>query len=307
MTYHKPVLLEESVNGLNIKPGGIYVDLTFGGGGHTLGILGKLGKKGKLLAFDQDRDASQNIIKDSRFTFINANFRYLRNFLRYYKVKKIDGALADLGISSHQIDIPERGFSFMRDAALDMRMNVGCTLSAANVINGYDEKELLSLFREYGELPNSKAIVNRILVLRETKKIERTLELVEGVSSLLPRPNRNKVLAQIFQALRMEVNGELDALKDVLKQLPGLLNVGGRIVFLTYHSIEDRIVKNFFKTGNIDGKLNKDFFGNISFPFKLINKNGLVASESEINENPRARSARLRIAEKLDYARKEEE
>ena len=194
----------------------------------------------------------------------------------------------------------------MKDAALDMRMNIGCSLSAAEVINDYDEKDLLRLFREYGELPNSKAIVSRIMVMRETGKIERTLELVEGLSSLLPRPNKNKVLAQIFQALRIEVNGELDALKDLLKQLPEVLNVGGRIVFLTYHSIEDRMVKNFLKSGNVEGELNKDFYGNISVPFKLINKNGLVASDKEVSENPRARSARLRIAEKLDYAGKEE-
>lgn len=298
MKYHKPVLLEESINGLNIKPGGIYVDLTFGGGGHTLGILEKLGKKGRLLAFDQDKDASQNIIKDSRLTFINSNFRFLRNFLRYYKIEKIDGALADLGLSSHQIDIPERGFSFMTDAPLDMRMNTGSSLTAAEVINGYNENELLQLFREFGEVSNSKAIVNRILIMRENKKIERTLELAEGISSLLPRNAKNKVLAQIFQALRIEVNGELEALKDLLNQLAGLLNQGGRLVFLTYHSVEDRIVKNFFKTGNIEGLLDKDFYGNTSVPFILINKNVLVASGEELNDNPRARSARLRIAEK---------
>ncbi len=301
MNYHKPVLLEESIKGLNIKPGGIYIDLTYGGGGHSLGILEKLGKGGILLAFDQDKDAGQNIIKDSRFTFINANFRFLRNFLRFYKIAKIDGVLADLGISSHQIDVPERGFSFMKDAALDMRMNTGIGISAADIINNYDENALLRLFREYGELPNSRKIVNRILNMRGTRKIESTVELADGISSLLPGQNKNKVLAQVFQALRMEVNRELEALKDLLNQLPGLINVGGRLVFLTYHSVEDRIVKNFLKTGNVEGMLNKDFYGNISVPFRLINKNALVPNEKEIKENPRARSARLRIAEKCNH------
>ena len=301
MDYHRPVLLEESINGLNIKPGGIYVDLTFGGGGHSIGILEKLGKKGKLLAFDQDKDASQNIIKDPRFNFINANFRFLRNFLRFYKIEKIDGVLADLGISSHQIDIPERGFSFMRDASLDMRMNKGVSKSAADIINSYDEIDLMKIFREYGELPNSKLIVRRIMDMRGIRKIEGTHELADGLSSLFPHQNRNKALAQVFQALRIEVNRELDALKDLLKQLPGLINIGGRLVFLTYHSVEDRIVKNFLRTGNVEGLLHKDFYGNKLVPFRLINKNTIVPSEKEVRENPRARSAKLRIAEKLNH------
>ena len=301
MTYHRPVLLEESINGLIIKPEGIYVDLTFGGGGHSQGILDKLGKKGKLIAFDQDMDASQNIIDDQRFTFINSNFRFLRNFLRYYKINKIDGIIGDLGISSHQIDIPERGFSFMKDAILDMRMNRGSSSSAADVLNSYTLLKLTRVFREYGELPNSHAIARRVLVMRENKSIERTSELVEGLSSLIPPHVRNKEFAKIFQALRIEVNGEIDALKEVLVQIPDLLVTGGRVVFLTYHSLEDRLVKIFFKTGNIAGVADEDFFGNVSAPFKLINKSGIVPSKEEINENPRARSARLRIAEKTDY------
>jgi 16S rRNA (cytosine1402-N4)-methyltransferase len=301
MDYHKPVLLEESINGLNIKPGGIYIDLTFGGGGHSLGILEKLGKKGKLLAFDQDKDASLNIIKDPRFTFINANFRFLKNFLRFYKVEKIDGVLGDLGISSHQIDIPERGFSFMKDAALDMRMNIGVSNSASDIINKYDESDLIRIFREYGELPNSRMVVRKILNMREIRKIERTRELADGLSSLFPHHNRNKALAQVFQALRIEVNREMEVLKDLLKQLPGLINIEGRLVFLTYHSVEDRIVKNFLRTGNVEGMLNKDFYGNILVPFRLINKNAMIPSEMEVRDNPRARSAKLRIAEKLNH------
>jgi 16S rRNA (cytosine1402-N4)-methyltransferase len=298
MVYHKPVLLDESVNGLNIRSGGIYVDLTFGGGGHALRILDKLGKKGKLLAFDQDRDAGQNIIKDSRFTFINSSFRFLRNFLKYYGIEKIDGSLADLGISSHQVDIPERGFSFMKDGILDMRMNQGCRQTAADILNNYDKDELKRIFRLYGDLKNAWAIASRIENMRKEQKILRTHELVDGLSALLPRLNRNKVLAQIFQALRIEVNDEIGSLKDLLLQLPVLINPGGRVVFLTYHSAEDRLVKNLLKTGNIEGRVDKDFFGNVNVPFSLINKNVIVPSEQEINNNPRARSARLRIAEK---------
>lgn len=297
MNYHKAVLLEESINGLNIKPGGIYVDLTFGGGGHSLGILEKLGKRGRLLAFDQDEEACQNIIKDPRFTFINANFRFLENFLRFYAIEKIDGVIADLGVSSHQLDVSERGFSFMKDAYLDMRMNKGLSNSAADVINNYDGNDLIRIFREYGELTNSKLIVRRIMDMRQTKNIEKTNELAEGLSSLFPFKNKNKSLAKVFQALRIEVNGEMEALKVLLKQLPGLIHSEGRLVFLTYHSLEDRIIKNFLRTGNVEGILNKDFYGNISVPFRLINKNALVPSEKEVSENPRARSAKLRIAE----------
>ncbi len=299
MIYHKPVLLEESIKGLNIKPNGKYVDLTFGGGGHAFGILKELGINGKLLAFDQDKDAAQNMIPDSRLTFIHSNFRFLRNFLRFYKIEKIDGVLADLGISSHQIDVPERGFSFMKDAFLDMRMNAGAGYSAADVLNTYDENELVRVFRNYGQLANAKSIAARIIAVRKENKIERTLELVDILNALIPRRIQNKTLAQIFQALRIEVNDEVGALKDLLKQLPELMAHEGRLVFLTYHSIEDRMVKNFLKTGNIEGKLHKDFFGNTSVPFTLIQKSSIVPSDNEVIGNPRARSARLRIGEKI--------
>lgn len=294
-----PVLLEESINGLNIRPDGIYVDLTFGGGGHSLRILDKLGKKGKLLAFDQDRDAGQNIIDDSRFTFIHSSFRFLRNFLRYSGIEKIDGSIADLGISSHQVDTPERGFSFMKDAVLDMRMNKGCRQTASDILNNYVEDDLKRIFRLYGDLKNAGAIASRIVKMRKEHEIRRVPELVNGLSALLPARNHNKVLAQIFQALRIEVNDEIGSLKDLLLQLPGLLNPGSRVVFLTYHSVEDRLVKNFLKTGNPEGNVNKDFFGNVNAPFRLVNKNIIVPSEEEINHNPRSRSARLRIAEKI--------
>jgi 16S rRNA (cytosine1402-N4)-methyltransferase len=299
MIYHKPVLLEESIKGLNIKPEGIFVDLTFGGGGHALGILKKLGKKGKLLAFDQDTDARQNIIDDPRLTFINSNVRYLRNFLRYYEVEKIDGVMADLGISSHQIDKAERGFSFMKDAKLDMRMNFGILISAADVLNHYDEEELTRVFKQYGELRFSAALSRAIIKLRSKSEIQSIPQFIEGIAHLLPRQKENRELAKIFQALRIEVNDELGSLKDVLPQIDSFLNPGGRMDFLTYHSLEDRLVKNFMKTGNLEGSLQKDFYGNILTPFKIINKNGTEPSENEIRDNPRARSARLRIAEKL--------
>lgn len=302
MIYHTPVLLEESVTGLDIKPDGIYVDLTFGGGGHAAGVLKKLGKKGRLLAFDQDMDANQNTISDKRFTFIKSNFRFLKNFLRYYKIEKIDGLLADLGISSHQIDMAERGFSFMKDADLDMRMNQGSNIRAYDIINDYSEEELTRVFREYGELPNAKALAGKVMFMRNKSKIKTTGELAEGLSSLLPFQKRNKSLAQVFQSLRIEVNGEIEALKELLLQLPGFFLPGGRAVFITYHSLEDRMVKNFFKTGDLAGAVDTDFYGNVSAPFRLLNKSGTVPSEEEINKNPRARSARLRIAEKTDYA-----
>jgi len=299
MIYHKPVLLEESINGLNIKPEGIFVDLTFGGGGHALGILEKLGNKGKLLAFDQDTDARKNIIDDRRLTFINSNFRYLRNFLRYYAIEKIDGVMADLGISSHQIDTAERGFSFMKDAKLDMRMNPGILASAADILNSYDEEELIRVFRQYGELNNAPALSREIVKLREASEILSISQFTNGIMHLLPRQKENRELAKIFQALRIEVNDELGALKEVLNQVNDFLKPGGRMVFITYHSLEDRLVKNYMKSGKLDGILEKDFYGNIITPFKILNKNGTEPSEEEIRENPRARSARLRVAEKI--------
>ncbi len=299
MIYHKPVLLEESIKGLNIKPEGIFVDLTFGGGGHAFGILQKLGKKGKLLAFDQDTDARQNVKDDPRLIFINSNFRYLRNFLRYYAIDKIDGVMADLGISSHQIDTAGRGFSFMKDAKLDMRMNSGILASAADVLNHYDEEELTRVFRYYGELSNASALSRTIIKLRMESEIKNIPQFIKGISHLLPRQKENRELAKIFQALRIEVNDELGALKEVLPQIADFLNPGGRLVFLTYHSLEDRLVKNFMKSGNLEGILEKDFYGNVLSPFKIINRNGTKPLGEEIQENPRARSARLRIAEKL--------
>ncbi len=299
MIYHKPVLLEESINGLNIKPEGIFIDLTFGGGGHSSGILKKLGKKGKLLAFDQDLDARENLKEDSRLVFVNSNFRFLRNFLRYYEIEKVDGVMADLGISSHQIDTAERGFSFMKDANLDMRMNSGALVSAADVLNTYEEPELTHVFREYGELNNAHALSKAIVKLRTKAAIQSITQFTDGISHLLPRQKENRELARIFQALRIEVNDEMGALKEVLPQIESFLNPGGRMVFLTYHSLEDRLVKNFMKTGNLEGDLQKDFYGNIITPFKILNKNGTEPSEEEIRDNPRARSARLRIAEKL--------
>jgi 16S rRNA (cytosine1402-N4)-methyltransferase len=299
MIYHKPVLLEESINGLNIKPEGIFIDLTFGGGGHSSGILKKLGKNGKLLAFDQDLDARENLKEDSHLIFINSNFRYLRNFLRYYEIEKVDGVLADLGISSHQIDTAARGFSFMKEASLDMRMNPGALVSAADVLNTYDEQDLTRVFREYGELNNAHTLSRAIVKLRSKAAIQSISDFTESISQFLPRQKENRELARIFQALRIEVNDEMGALKEVLPQIESFLNPGGRMVFLTYHSLEDRLVKNFMKTGNLDGVLEKDFYGNIITPFKILNKNGTEPSEKEILDNPRARSARLRIAEKL--------
>ncbi len=299
MIYHKPVLLEESINGLNIKPEGIFVDLTFGGGGHSSGILKALGKKGKLLAFDQDKDAIQNIQEDSRLIFINSNFRYLRNFLRYYEIEKVDGVLADLGISSHQIDTAERGFSFMKDADLDMRMNSGISVSAADVLNNYEEADLNRVFRQYGELNNASSLSRAIVKLRAKARIQSIKDFVDGIYPLLPRQKENRELAKIFQALRIEVNDEMSALKEILPQIADFLTPGGRMVFLTYHSLEDRLVKNFMKTGNLEGVLEKDFYGNVISPLRILNKNGTEPSEEEILANPRARSARLRIAEKL--------
>jgi 16S rRNA (cytosine1402-N4)-methyltransferase len=299
MIYHKPVLLEESVKGLNIKPEGIFVDLTFGGGGHAFAILEKLEKKGRLFAFDQDTDARKNLKHDSRLIFINSNFRYLRNFLKYYQIEKIDGAMADLGISSHQIDEAERGFSFMKDAKLDMRMNPGILASAADILNSYSHEELTRMFRFYGEISYAASLSRTIVKLRTESEIQRIPQFINGINHLLPRQKENRELAKIFQALRIEVNDELGALKEVLPQITGFLNTGGRMVFLTYHSLEDRIVKNYMKSGNLEGILEKDFYGNIITPLKILNKNGTEPLEEEIALNPRARSARLRIAEKI--------
>ena len=299
MIYHKPVLLQECIDGLNIKPGGIYIDLCFGGGGHSSGILKKLGKRGKLLAFDQDMDAMENVPVDQRFTFIHSNFRFLRNFLKYYSIEKADGILADPGISSHHIDTMERGFTYLEDTELDMRMNVSSALKASDILNKYPGNELMRIFREYGELQNAGFLVKLILTLREELVIKTSRDFISGISAFLPVKKRFSILSRIFQALRIEVNDELGALKDVLSQVPDALVSGGRVVILTYHSLEDRMVKNYFRAGNPEGIVTKDFYGNPVVPFKLINRNPIIPGDAEIAENPRARSAKLRIAEKI--------
>ena len=296
--YHIPVLLNESVNALNIKPDGLYVDVTFGGGGHSRRILECLGENGRLYAFDQDEDAAKNVIDDRRFTFIQQNFRYMKNFLQLYCGGKVDGILADLGVSSYQFDTPEKGFSIRYNGRLDMRMNKNAAVDAANIVNTYDVTTLASVLSRYGELRNAMAIADAVAMAREVKPIETTDELKEAVSRFLPRGSENKVLAQIFQALRIEVNEEMKVLELFLGQCADVLNPGGRLVVLSYHSLEDRLVKNFMKTGNADGNLEKDFFGNQLTPYKLLSSKPIVPSDDEIQINNRARSAKLRVAER---------
>lgn len=296
--YHIPVLLNESVNALNIKPDGIYVDVTFGGGGHSRRILECLGENGRLYAFDQDEDAAKNVIDDRRFTFIQQNFRYMKNFLQLYCGGKVDGILADLGVSSYQFDTPEKGFSIRYNGRLDMRMNKNAAVDAANIVNTYDVTTLASVLSRYGELRNAMAIADAVAMAREVKPIETTDELKEAVARFLPRGSENKVLAQIFQALRIEVNEEMKVLELFLGQCADVLNPGGRLVVLSYHSLEDRLVKNFMKTGNADGNLEKDFFGNQLTPYKLLSSKPIVPSDDEIQVNNRARSAKLRVAER---------
>ena len=298
--YHIPVMLNESIEGLNIKPNGTYVDVTFGGGGHSRRILECLGEGGRLYAFDQDEDAAKNVIDDSRFTFIQQNFRYMKNFLQLYCGGKVDGILADLGVSSYQFDTPEKGFSTRFNGRLDMRMNQNAAVDAANVVNTYDVSSLASVFSRYGELRNAMSIADAIAMAREVKPIETTDELKEAVARFLPRGSENKVLAQIFQALRIEVNEEMKVLEAFLSQCADVLNPGGRLVVLSYHSLEDRLVKNFMKTGNAEGNLEKDFFGNQLTPYKLMTSKPVVPSDEEIQLNGRARSAKLRVAERRD-------
>jgi 16S rRNA (cytosine1402-N4)-methyltransferase len=299
MVYHIPVLSSESIEGLNVRPDGIYFDLTFGGGGHSRAILSKLGEKGKLFAFDQDMDALSNAPADKRLTLIHSNFRFLQNFLDYYRIEKIDGVLADLGISSHQIDTESRGFTYMGIADLDMRMNSSSETRASDIINSYTESELNRVFRDYGELSNFKALSSRIVEKRKASKISNSKEFTDAISEFLPSQNPYSVLSRIFQALRIEVNDEMGALKEMLLQLPGCLNSGARIVILTYHSLEDRLVKNFFRTGGFGSEVEKDFYGNPLVPFKLISKNPLTPGNKEVLANKRSRSAKLRIAEKI--------
>ena len=296
--YHIPVMLNESIEGLNIKPNGTYVDVTFGGGGHSRRIMECLGEGGHLYAFDQDEDAAKNVIDDSRFTFIQQNFRYMKNFLQLYCGGKVDGILADLGVSSYQFDTPEKGFSTRFNGRLDMRMNQNAAVDASSIVNTYDISSLASVFSRYGELRNAMSIADAITMAREVKPIETTDELKEAVARFLPRGSENKVLAQIFQALRIEVNEEMKVLEAFLSQCADVLNPGGRLVVLSYHSLEDRLVKNFMKTGNADGNLEKDFFGNQLTPYKLMTSKPIIPTDEEIQMNSRARSAKLRVAER---------
>jgi 16S rRNA (cytosine1402-N4)-methyltransferase len=298
MEYHNPVLLKETVAGLNIKEDGVYVDVTFGGGGHSKEILKHLGEKGKLYAFDQDQDALENTIDDNRFVLINENFRYIKRFLRFYGVKAVDGILADFGVSSHQFDVAERGFSTRFEADLDMRMNQKSQLSAFHVVNEYEEDQLKNVFLQYGELRSGAAMARVIVEHRRNEVIKTSEQLKKVLKKFLPPRHENKVLAQIYQAIRIEVNQEIEALKEFLLQTPDILKQGGRLSFISYHSLEDRLVKRFIRNGLFEGEPERDVFGNFEVPLKKIN--GLIVpSKKEISNNSRARSAKLRIATKL--------
>lgn len=305
-TYHIPVLLNESIDGLNIQPGGIYVDVTMGGGGHSHEILKRLDANAHLYSFDQDADAEANLkqnhgddlLNDERFTFVRSNFRYLKNWMRYHGVEQIDGLLADLGVSSHHFDDESRGFSFRFESPLDMRMNKRSSKTAADIVNNYAEEALADIFYLYGELKNSRKIASLLVKARQEKKIETTGDFIAVVEPLFKREREKKDLAKLFQALRIEVNGEMSALKELLMSVVDILKPGGRLSVITYHSLEDRIVKNIMKAGNIEGKIEQDFFGRINTPFKLINNKVIVPTDEEQEQNPRSRSAKLRIAEK---------
>lgn len=299
-TYHVPVLLKESIDGLDIKPGGVYVDVTFGGGGHSREILSRLTGGAHLYSFDQDADAEANIVDDDRFTFVRSNFRYLKNWMRYYGVEAIDGLLADLGVSSHHFDDAERGFSFRFDAPLDMRMNKRDGMTAADILNKYDESRLADVFYLYGELKNSRRLAAAVAKARAVKPIATTQDLMEATADLFKREREKKDMAKMFQALRIEVNSEMSALKEMLKAAIELLKPGGRLSVITYHSLEDRIVKNFIRTGNAEGTAKQDFYGRIEAPLSAINNKVITPSENEQESNPRSRSAKLRIAEKRE-------
>jgi len=295
--YHTPVLLTESVDGLKINKDGVYVDVTYGGGGHSREILSRLGEKGRLIAFDQDFDSKVNLIHDDRLLFINENFMFLKKFLKLNNISKIDGILADFGVSSYQIDQPERGFSYRFDADLDMRMDIKNTLTAYKIINKYSADDLIKIFKNYGDLTNSRKITRAIINSRENKEIKTTAQLNEIITPIIPARHINKILSRIYQSVRIEVNKELDVIKSLLLQSVELLKTGGRISLISYHSLEDRIVKRFFKTGKFEGEIEKDFYGNYSLPYKIIGK--LISpSQIEIDRNIRARSAKLRIAER---------
>ena len=306
-TYHVPVLLKESVDGLDIQPDGIYVDVTFGGGGHSQEILSRLGKKGHLYSFDQDADAEKNILADDRFTFVRSNFRYISQWMRYYQVEKIDGLLGDLGVSSHHFDDETRGFSFRFDAPLDMRMNKRAGQTAADILNNYTEEQLADVLYLYGELKNARRLAKAIVNYRSSQRIETTGELLTALGIDAKQENSQlsilnsqlkKDMARFYQALRIEVNHEMDALRDMLKGATELLNEGGRLSIITYHSLEDRIVKNVMKAGNAEGKIEQDFYGRISSPYRVVGKM-ITPCQEEQERNPRSRSAKLRIAEKI--------
>jgi len=298
MFYHVPALLDESIRGLNIRPDGIYVDVTFGGGGHSIEILKRL-KKGRLIAFDQDEDAISNVPDNKRLIFLNQNFRFLKNNLRFNGISSIDGLVADLGVSFHQFDEPDRGFTFRQDVALDMRMNKKDSVTAASLLKTLNEVQLAKILYDFGELVNSRKIAREIVAARAVKPITTVTDITNAIGRLAPRHQENKFYARVFQALRIAVNHEIDYLKEMLEQALELLKKDGRLVVITYHSLEDRVVKNFMRTGNFEGEEKKDFYGNLITPFRIINKKGTVPDENELEDNKRARSARLRIAEKI--------
>jgi 16S rRNA (cytosine1402-N4)-methyltransferase len=298
MAYHIPALLRESIEGLNIRPDGTYVDVTFGGGGHSMEILKRL-TTGRLIAFDQDEDAEKNAAPDSRFLFLSQNFRFLKNNLIFNGINSIDGLIADLGVSFHQFDEPERGFTFRHDAPLDMRMNKSGKVTAANLLNELDEKEIADILYKYGELSNSRKIAGELVKTRNRKPFQSVNDMIEAIGKLAPFRQEHKFFARVFQSLRIAVNHEIDYLQEMLLQALEMLNPGGRLVVITYHSLEDRVVKNFMKTGNFEGIGKQDFYGNAESPFRLITRKGIVPGDEEININNRARSARLRIAEKI--------
>ena len=296
--YHVPALLTETIEGLNIQPDGVYVDVTFGGGGHSSAILEKLGENGRLFGFDQDIDAVKNIPDDVRFTFVRSNFRYLKNFLKYHGVTQINGLLADLGVSSHHFDEAERGFSFRFDGPLDMRMNTASPVTAAHILATYTEEQLADVFYLYGELHNARKIARTVVMHRAKEPVERIFQFIELLKPFFSREKEKKDMARVFQALRIEVNSEMKVLSEMLEQCVELLSPEGRIAVLTYHSLEDRLVKNYFRSGNFEGKIEKDFFGNVIAPLKTINNKVIVATDEEVQRNPRARSAKLRVAMK---------
>ena len=298
-TYHVPVLLDESINGLNLHPDGVYIDVTFGGGGHSREILRRLPQGSRLFSFDQDADAERNIVDDDRFTFVRSNFRYLKNWMRYYEIDHIDGLLADLGVSSHHFDDESRGFSFRFDAPLDMRMNKRADKTAADIVAEYDEEALADIFYLYGELKNSRRIASALVKARQQHAIATTQDFLHVVEPFFKREREKKDMARLFQALRIEVNHEMEALKEMLAAATQLLAPGGRLSVITYHSLEDRMVKNFIKSGNIDGKVEKDTFGRDLSPLKAVTRKPILPSEQEISGNTRARSAKLRVAEKI--------